>query len=77
MGAAAQQLGVLRHRNFASRGQSAKVAGKALEDAKRTDAVVQALAEGVQKIGKVVGLISNIAGQTNLLALNANHFAFA
>ena len=51
--------------------QSAKVAGKALEDAKRTDGVVQALAEGAQKIGEVVGLISNIAGQTNLLALNA------
>lgn len=51
--------------------QSAKVAGKALEDAKRTDGVVQALAEGAQKIGEVVSLISSIAGQTNLLALNA------
>ncbi len=51
--------------------QSAKVAGKALEDARRTDSVVQALAEGAQKIGEVVGLINNIAGQTNLLALNA------
>ena len=51
--------------------QSAKVAGKALEDARRTDAVVQALAEGAQKIGEVVGLINDIAGQTNLLALNA------
>jgi methyl-accepting chemotaxis protein len=51
--------------------QSAKIAGKAVEDAKRTDGVVQALAEGAQKIGEVVGLISSIAGQTNLLALNA------
>jgi len=51
--------------------QSAKVAGKAREDARRTDGVVQALADGAQKIGEVVGLISNIAGQTNLLALNA------
>jgi methyl-accepting chemotaxis protein len=51
--------------------QSAKVAGKAREDARRTDSVVQALAEGAQKIGEVVGLINNIAGQTNLLALNA------
>ena len=51
--------------------QSARVAGKALEDARRTDAVVQALAEGAQKIGEVVGLINDIAGQTNLLALNA------
>ena len=51
--------------------QSAKVAGKAVEDARRTDTVVRALADGAQKIGEVVGLISNIAGQTNLLALNA------
>ncbi len=51
--------------------QSARVAGKAQEDAKRTDEVVKALAEGAQKIGDVVGLISSIAGQTNLLALNA------
>ena len=51
--------------------QSAKVAGKAREDARRTDGVVQALSEGAQKIGEVVGLISDIAGQTNLLALNA------
>nr|WP_294546099.1 globin-coupled sensor protein [uncultured Rhodopila sp.] len=51
--------------------QSAKVAGKARDDARRTDGVVQALSDGAQKIGEVVGLISNIAGQTNLLALNA------
>lgn len=51
--------------------QSAKVAGKALEDARHTDDVVQALAGGAQKIGEVVSLINNIAGQTNLLALNA------
>ena len=52
-------------------GHSTKIAGKAVEDARRTDGVVQALAEGAQKIGEVVGLISDIAGQTNLLALNA------
>ena len=51
--------------------QSAKVAGKAREDARRTDSVVLALSDGAKKIGEVVGLISNIAGQTNLLALNA------
>jgi methyl-accepting chemotaxis protein len=51
--------------------QSAKIAGKAKGDAARTDGVVHALAEGAQKIGEVVGLISSIAGQTNLLALNA------
>lgn len=51
--------------------QSAKVASKAVEDAKRTDATVQSLAVGAQKIGEVVTLIQQIAGQTNLLALNA------
>ncbi len=51
--------------------QSAAIAGRAKSDAARTDGVVHALAEGAQKIGEVVGLISSIAGQTNLLALNA------
>jgi methyl-accepting chemotaxis protein len=51
--------------------QSAAVAGRARDDAKRTDEVVRALAEGAHKIGEIVNLISNIAGQTNLLALNA------
>jgi methyl-accepting chemotaxis protein len=51
--------------------QSASIAGKAVEDVKRTDATVQMLAEGAQKIGAVIKLINDIAGQTNLLALNA------
>ena len=52
-------------------GQSAGMAAKAAEDARRTDALVRALAESAQKIGDIVGLISSIASQTNLLALNA------
>ncbi len=51
--------------------QSAKIAGKAVEDAKHTDTTVQTLATGAQKIGEVVTLIQQIASQTNLLALNA------
>ena len=51
--------------------QSSKVAGKAEEDAQRTDALVRELAQASQMIGDVIGLINNIAGQTNLLALNA------
>ncbi|PPQ36169.1 methyl-accepting chemotaxis protein [Rhodopila globiformis] len=51
--------------------QSARISGAAVEDARRTDAIVRALATGAEKIGAVVGLISNIASQTNLLALNA------
>jgi methyl-accepting chemotaxis protein len=51
--------------------QSEQIAGRAKEDAQRTDVVVRALAEGAQKVGEVVSLINNIAAQTNLLALNA------
>jgi methyl-accepting chemotaxis protein len=69
--AAAEQLAASIAEISRQVSQSAKVAGKAQEEAKRTDGVVQALAEGAQKIGEVVGLINNIAGQTNLLALNA------
>ncbi|PWC30382.1 globin-coupled sensor protein [Teichococcus aestuarii] len=50
---------------------SAQMTARAVEDAHRTDTVVQALAEGARRIDDVVGLISSIAGQTNLLALNA------
>jgi methyl-accepting chemotaxis protein len=51
--------------------QSSNITGKAVDDARRTDAIVHALADGAEKIGAVVGLITNIASQTNLLALNA------
>jgi methyl-accepting chemotaxis protein len=51
--------------------QSAKMTSQAVSAAQRTDTIVRALADGAQKIGDVVGLISSIAGQTNLLALNA------
>ncbi len=51
--------------------QAARVTDKAVGDARRTDEIVHALAQGAQKIGDVVGLITSIAGQTNLLALNA------
>ncbi len=52
-------------------GESTRIAGKAVEDATRTNARVQALADAAQKIGEVVQLINDIASQTNLLALNA------
>ena len=51
--------------------RSAEIAGKAAEEARRTNAVVEGLAAGTQKIGEVVTLIQSIASQTNLLALNA------
>ncbi len=52
-------------------GHSAQKTRDAVESARLTDATVKALAEGSEKIGKVVELIADIAGQTNLLALNA------
>ncbi|WP_419900115.1 globin-coupled sensor protein [Roseomonas sp. USHLN139] len=51
--------------------ESAGIADRAVEHARQTDGVVQALAEAAGKIGEVVMLINGIAGQTNLLALNA------
>jgi len=51
--------------------QSANIATKAVEEAEKTNHVVQGLAEAASRIGEVVDLINNIAGQTNLLALNA------
>ncbi len=50
---------------------SAQIAGRAVDEATRTDTTVQSLSEAAQKIGAVVKLISDIASQTNLLALNA------
>ena len=51
--------------------QSTEIASRAVADAERTNATVQLLASGAEKIGEVVQLIHNIAAQTNLLALNA------
>ena len=69
--AAAEQLAASIGEISRQVAQSARVTGRAVEDTRRTDTIVQALAEGAEKIGNVVGLITSIAGQTNLLALNA------
>jgi methyl-accepting chemotaxis protein len=47
------------------------IAGKAVEDAERTNAEIKALDDAAKRIGDVVKLITAIAEQTNLLALNA------
>jgi methyl-accepting chemotaxis protein len=49
----------------------AQIAHGAVSGAERTNATMRSLHEAVEKIGSVVGLISDIASQTNLLALNA------
>jgi methyl-accepting chemotaxis protein len=50
---------------------STQVAGKAVDEAAKTNRTVQGLSLASEKIGAVVALINNIASQTNLLALNA------
>ncbi|MGI3776958.1 MAG: methyl-accepting chemotaxis protein [Janthinobacterium lividum] len=50
---------------------SSLITEQAVVGARRTNDIVQALLEGAERIGHIVGLITNIAGQTNLLALNA------
>jgi methyl-accepting chemotaxis protein len=50
---------------------STDVAGKAVDEAARTNRTVKGLSDASQKIGAVVALINDIASQTNLLALNA------
>ena len=68
---AAEQLSSSIHEIGRQVAHSTRITGQAVEDARRTDGIVRALADSAQKIGDVVGLISSIASQTNLLALNA------
>ncbi|WP_448202858.1 methyl-accepting chemotaxis protein [Azospirillum sp. sgz302134] len=50
---------------------ASRIAGEAVTISARATGKITGLAEAVEKIGAVVGLITNIASQTNLLALNA------
>ena len=49
----------------------AKVVEKAVARAVRTNETIKSLSDAAEKVGSVVGLISQVASQTNLLALNA------
>ena len=51
--------------------KSSTIAGRAVDEAERTNQTVYGLAAAAEKIGDVVRLITDIAEQTNLLALNA------
>src|SRR6266480_2938029 len=51
--------------------QSSRIAGEAVEQARRTHHRVNELSNAANRIGDVVELINTVAGQTNLLALNA------
>ncbi len=50
---------------------SAEMAQTSVSQVDNANATIRSLSDAVEKIGSVVGLISDIAGQTNLLALNA------
>jgi len=51
--------------------KTAEMAHQSFSHAETTTATIRSLSQAVDKIGSVVGLISDIAAQTNLLALNA------
>lgn len=51
--------------------QATRATEQAVDTVKETNTTVRTLAEGADRIGEVIGLITSIAGQTNLLALNA------
>jgi methyl-accepting chemotaxis protein len=51
--------------------ESARIAHDAVDQARKTNDRIGALADAANRIGDVVELINTIAGQTNLLALNA------
>ena len=50
---------------------SLKIVNEAVDEARRTEKLVNSLVDAASKIGEVTALISDIADQTNLLALNA------
>ncbi|MCJ2067236.1 PAS domain-containing methyl-accepting chemotaxis protein [Methylobacterium sp. J-030] len=50
---------------------AARMAGEAVEQARRTGGIVEGLSGQATQIGEVVTMIQGIAAQTNLLALNA------
>ena len=51
--------------------KSAEMAHHSVQHAESTNVIIRSLSQAVERIGSVVGLISDIAAQTNLLALNA------
>jgi len=71
IGVAAEQLAASIAEINRQMDHSASIAGKAVQEAVRTNETVEGLAAAAQKISDVVQLIQDIASQTNLLALNA------
>ncbi len=51
--------------------RAAAAAAEAVQEAQQSDARIQALTRSADRIGDILGVISDVAGRTNLLALNA------
>jgi methyl-accepting chemotaxis protein len=69
--AAAEEMAVSIREISQRMEEAASLTRSAVEGASNGTRTVRGLEEAVQKIGRVVDLISDIAGRTNLLALNA------
>ncbi|HQT76973.1 MAG TPA: cache domain-containing protein [Rhodopila sp.] len=68
---AAEELASSIHEIGSQVAKSSTIAVRAVEEARRTDALVQRLSENATRISSIIQVISGIAAKTNLLALNA------
>jgi len=69
--AAAEQLAASIHEIGGQVRQSTAVVGRAVTAGTEARDTIEALNQEVERIGRVAGMIADIAGRTNLLALNA------
>src|SRR5260370_19757704 len=69
--AATEELSAAIRQIYGQATRSVAMAREACSRADQTNSTMRSLRDAVEKIGSVVGLISDIAAQTNLLALNA------
>jgi methyl-accepting chemotaxis protein len=69
--AGVEEMGVSIKEIAANASEAAKVASTAVAAADTTNSTVARLGESSAEIGKIIKVITTIAGQTNLLALNA------
>ena len=68
---AAEELGVSTLEISRRVQDTTRITQAAVDGVRTADVTVEGLAAAAQKIGQIVGLITDIAAQTNLLALNA------
>jgi methyl-accepting chemotaxis protein len=68
---ATEQLSASVNEISSQMANSVKIVDEAVDEARRTEKLVNSLVDAASKIGEVTALISDIADQTNLLALNA------